>query len=235
MSGEHLPAGVSADDLTCAWIDDARGSASVEHLGLVALLAVSLIALLAVLTAESTEDGDRSLASTLARKIRCAAQGPGPCWRDPLTGAYGRPIAGAVRALAPEPTAISGPDGQPQAQVDFRRCRRPSCAIPVPGPLGARLTTANRRTAAFTAVEDGRAGGEPVRITYWLYRPGLAWERVVRTASSARVGALAQTQLLESSNPKLIPLETLAGRNHYEFAALEEPPWRWRVNAVASG
>ena len=27
----------------------------------------------------------------------------------------------------------------------------------------------------------------------------------------------------------LVPLETLDGRNQYDFAAGEEPPWRWRV------
>ena len=29
-----------------------------------------------------------------------------------------------------------------------------------------------------------------------------------------------------------MPLETLDGRNQYEFAPGEEPPWRWRVPSV---
>ena len=29
-----------------------------------------------------------------------------------------------------------------------------------------------------------------------------------------------------------MPLETLAGRNHFDFPAGEEPPWRWRVESV---
>ena len=32
--------------------------------------------------------------------------------------------------------------------------------------------------------------------------------------------------------PALVPLETLDGRNQYEFAPGEEPPWRWRVESV---
>jgi hypothetical protein len=37
------------------------------------------------------------------------------------------------------------------------------------------------------------------------------------------------TPLLDSANPRLVPLETLAGRNHVVFPPPEEPPWRWEV------
>jgi hypothetical protein len=43
------------------------------------------------------------------------------------------------------------------------------------------------------------------------------------------VAALASTPLLDSQVPTLVSLETLAGANHFEFAAGEEPPWRWQV------
>jgi hypothetical protein len=68
-----------------------------------------------------------------------------------------------------------------------------------------------------------------VEITYWLYRPTLGWERVKRQASASDVAAQARTPLLEDVDPRLVPLETLAGRNHFDFPTREEPPWRWRV------
>ena len=54
----------------------------------------------------------------------------------------------------------------------------------------------------------------------------------MRRASSAEVAASASTPLLESANPRLVPLETLPGRNHYDFSGAEEPPWRWQVEGV---
>ena len=54
----------------------------------------------------------------------------------------------------------------------------------------------------------------------------------MRRADSADVAAAANTPLLESADPRLVPLETLPGRNHYEFPPAEEPPWRWRVESV---
>ncbi len=44
-----------------------------------------------------------------------------------------------------------------------------------------------------------------------------------------RVAELAPTPLLEEQVPALVALETLPGANHFEFAAGEEPPWRWRI------
>jgi hypothetical protein len=202
------------------------GAATVEHAGLSLLLALVLIAAIAAL-ASGSDDAGRELGSTLARKIRCAAVGPGPCWRDPLTEAYGRPLAGAVRALAPVPAARPGASGAPLLPVDFRRCRSESCAI---GGERPGLTASNRRVTAFVAVDDRRRAGGPAEITYWLYRPTLGWEAVVRTASSADVARLASTPLLESDVPVLVALETLPGANHYEFVAGEEPPWRWQID-----
>jgi hypothetical protein len=209
-----------------------RGTASVEHAGLVLLVALLLLAGVAALAAGPPPDQARELGSALARKLRCAPRLPGPCWRDPLTEAYGRPLAGLLRALAPSPDARIGPSGLPLLPVDFRYCRRESCAVP--GPSDG-LTASNRRVTAFTSVEDERRSEGEVRISYWLYRPGLGWERVVRTASAADVEAAAKTPLLETANPRLVPLETLPGRNHYEFSAAEEPPWRWKVEGTYPG
>jgi Flp pilus assembly pilin Flp len=203
------------------------GAATVEHAGISLLVALLLVAAIAAVAAGTDRSG-AGLGATLGRKLRCGAVGPGPCWRDPLTEAYGRPLAGAVRALAPQPLARPGAGG-PLLPVDFRRCRSPSCAAPGTRPG---LTASNRRVTAFVSVEDRRAVSGSAAITYWLYRPGLGWERVTRLATSADVAALASTPLLDDAVPTLVALETLDGRNQYEFGAGEEPPWRWRVESV---
>ena len=201
-----------------------RGAASVEHAGLALLLAILLLACAAALAGAPAIEGGREVGAAIARKLRCAPRLPGPCWQDPLTEAYGRPLAGAVRALAPAPSALAG-----LMAVDFRYCRSRSCALPGPS---SRLTASNRRTTAFVSVEDRRRAGGDALITYWLYRPTLGWERIIRRASSADVARLAPTPLLDSQDPKLVPLETLDGRNHVDFPPAEEPPWRWRVESV---
>lgn len=196
------------------------GAATVEHAGLALLISLLAIAAIAAVAAGPL-DGARELGTTLARKLRCAAVGPGPCWQDPLTEAYGRPLAGAVRALAPSPQARLG-----LLPVDFRRCRSASCATPGERPG---LTASNRRVSAFVSVVDRRAAGGEAEINYWLYRPTLGWERVLRRADGGEVARLAPTALLEDAVPALVPLETLAGRNHFDFAPGEQPPWRWQV------
>jgi hypothetical protein len=201
----------------------------VEHAGL-ALLVMLLFAAGIAAAASGPLEGGRELGSAVARKLRCAARAPDPCWRDPLTEAYGRSLAGAARALAPAPGAVAGPGGAALLPVDFRYCRRASCATP--GPRSPALTGSNRRTTAFVEIEDRRRAGGQVEISYWLYRPTLGWERVRRRASGEELSALAGTPLLDSAMPVLVPLETLDGRNHYDFAPGEEPPWRWQVESV---
>jgi hypothetical protein len=204
----------------------------VEQAGLVLLVALLLLAAISAFAAGPPNEQGRELGSAIARKLRCAPRLPGPCWRDPLTEAYGRPLAGLVRALAPQPGAVPGASGLPIVPVDFRYCRNPSCAVP--GDHSG-LTSSNRRLTAFTSVVDRRRAGGPVEVTYWLYRPGVGWGRVTRRAGSAEVAAHASTPLLQTANPRLVPLETLPGRNHYDFPAAEEPPWRWQVQSVYPG
>ena len=196
------------------------------------LIALLALAAVAAAGAGSPDRGTRELGTALARKLRCAPRLPGPCWRDPLTEAYGRPLAGAMRALAPRPSPLAAPSGLSLAPVDFRYCRRESCAVPGSRPG---LTASNRRITAFTSVLDRRHAGGGVEIAYWLYRPGIGWSRAIRRASSADVARLAKTPLLETADPRLVPLETLPGRDHYSFPAREGPPWRWQVQSRYPG
>jgi Flp pilus assembly pilin Flp len=205
--------------------DRERGSATVEQAGLAALVALLLIAGIAAVAAGGEVDAGRRLAGAIARKIGCAPRLPDACRHHPLVPAYGWPLARLTRALAPAPAALPGPSGLPLAPVDFRRCRRESCAV----AAGPHLTSAGRRTTAFTELVDRRADTGWVEVFYWLYRPTLGWERIARRATAADVEAAAGTEVLAEDDPALVPLETLPGRNHYEFPPAERPPWQWRV------
>lgn len=211
------------------------GTASVEQAGLTALIALLLLVAIAALAAEGEVEAGRDLGGTIARRIACAPRLPGACRHHPLVPAYGWPLARLARALAPPPLARRAPSGLPLVPVDFRRCRRESCAVPLPGPAGVRLTASNRRTTAFVSVEDRRRALGWVELTYWLYRPALGWERVVRRADRAAVAAAGHVRVLKRDSPALVPLETLPGRDHYEFPPGEEPPWRWRVESRHPG
>lgn len=208
-----------------------NGSASVEQVGLAGLLALLLLAAIAAVASGGDVDAGRSLARAIGGKVSCAPRLPDPCRRHPLVPAYGWPLARLVRALAPAPTARSDPDGIPLVPVDFRRCRRRSCAV----AAGAHLTTSGRRTTAFTAVDDRRRDLGWIEIAYWLYRPGMDWERVAVIATQADVDAAAGTRVLLGDDPALVPLETLPGRDHYEFPAAERPPWQWSLRGVHPG
>jgi hypothetical protein len=147
---------------------DADGAAAAEQVGLVLMIALVIIAAITAITTRGPDRAGPELGSAIGRKLRCAPRLPGPCWRDPLTDAYGRPLAGLVRALAPDPAAVPGPSGPSLVPVDFRYCRHETCAVPSGRPG---LTTSNRRVTAFTSISDHRPAGGPVELTYWLYRP----------------------------------------------------------------
>jgi len=208
-----------------------RGSASAEQAGLVALIALLLLAGIAAVAAGGKVDAGRGLAGVIAKRIACAPRIPDACRHHPLVPAYGWPLARLARALAPAPEPRPGPSGLPLVPVDFRRCRRESCAV----AAGPHLTASGRRTTAFTQLFDRRRSAGWIELTYWLYRPGLGWSRVVRRATEADVEAASGTPVLLKDDPLLIPLETLPGRNHYDFLPNEEPPWRWNVIARYPG
>lgn len=202
-----------------------RGSASVEQAGLVALIALLLLAAIAAVAAGGEIDAGRGLAGVISKRIACAPRLPDACRHHPLVPAYGWPLARLTRALAPWPTAETGPAGLPLVPVDFRHCRRESCAV----AAGPHLTTSRRRTTVFTQIDDQRRSRGWVELTYWLYRPGLGWARIARRAGKADVEAAAGVPVLLQDDPALVPLETLPGRNHYDFPASERPPWQWRI------
>jgi Flp pilus assembly pilin Flp len=202
--------------------DRERGSASVEQAGLAALIALLLLALIAAVAAGGKIDAGRALGGALARRIACAPHLPDACRHHPLVPAYGWPIARLARALAPAPTAEPGPSGLPLAPVDFRRCRRESCAV----AAGPHLTTAGRRTTAFTQLIDRRPTLGWVEVVYWLYRPTLGWEKVTKRATPPQIVAASDTRVLLRDDPALVPLETLPGHDHYDFPADERPPWQ---------
>jgi hypothetical protein len=208
-----------------------RGSASVEQAALVALVALLLLLAIAALAAGGEIDPRRGLGGTIARRLACAPRLPGPCRRHPLVPAYGWPLARLARALAPVPTARRGPGGLPLMPVDFRRCRRESCAV----AADPHATAANRRVTVFTELEDRRRDLGWVELTYWLYRPALGWDRIACRAGQVQVEAASRVRVLLEDDPNLVPLETLPGRDQYDFPPGEEPPWRWRIESRYPG
>ena len=208
-----------------------QGTASVEQAGLAALIALLALTAIAAVAAKGTLDPHHSLSGTIARRLVCAPRLPGACRHHPLVPAYGWPLARLARALAPAPVARPGPSGLPLVPVDFRRCRSESCAV----AAGPHLTSSGRRTTAFTQLLDRRRTLGWVELTYWLYRPGLGWERLVRRAGQVQVEAASHVRVLLKDDPALVPLETLPGRDHYEFPPGERPPWQWQVDGRYPG
>jgi hypothetical protein len=201
--------------------DWCRGAATVEYVALAGMIGILIIAAIAALVASPPTRGERELGEMLARRIACTPRYPVPCGRNPRALAYGFPLGKLVRLLAPTPATKGG-----ELPVDFRYCRQASCAAP--GSDGG-PTASRRRVTEFVSVEDRRRASGPIRITYWLYRPGLGWERVVRDAGAAGIESASGLRLSLDDDPALVPLETLPGKDHYDFPAGDDPPWRWKI------
>jgi hypothetical protein len=157
----------------------ARGQASVEWIGLVALVSAVFVALLALVGPELPGMG---LARAIASSIACAIDDAGDCAAtDELAAAYGPDLAAIVRDKAPR--LIYEPDSS-SLPVDFRDCRGTFCGN---GPRSGPVTQSDtgEPAAAFVHVVDcrpdalqatvragfdcsgGRAGN--LYIQYWLY------------------------------------------------------------------
>lgn len=139
-----------------------RGSASVEWVALVAILAVALGAAIAV---GPRVDG-RSFGSWLAHNLLCAAQGGCDRGDDHLADAYGEATARLVREHAPnvayEPRTLTLP-------VDWRSCRSHRCSdAPDRAGLDAHRSRSGRRATVFTRVIRR---GRTTYLQYWLYYP----------------------------------------------------------------
>jgi hypothetical protein len=212
-----------------------RGAASVEQAGLVALIALLMIAAVSAFAAGPPQDEGGAIGATIARRMACAPRLPDACRHHPLVRAYGWPVARLARALAPPPATRPGPLSLPLVPVDFRYCRQPSCAVPRPGPEGLHLTTSGRRTTVFTSIDDQRRSRGYVELSYWLYRPSIGWEQLIRRATQADVDAADGTPVLLRDDPALVPLETLPGRDQYRFGAGERPPWQWQLKSMYPG
>jgi hypothetical protein len=209
-----------------------RGQATIESAGLAALIALLLVAAIAAIAGGGAKlEGGRELASAIGRRIVCAPRLPDACHHQPLVPAYGWPLARLARELAPAAEPLPGTDGLPLVPVDFRRCRRESCAV----AAGPHLTASNRRTTDFTQLVDHRRSDGTVELVYWEYRPTLGWRAVRRGATAADIEAAAGTEVRASQDPALVPLETLPGHDHYVFPADETPPWQWHVEARYPG
>ncbi len=52
---------------------------------------------------------------------------------------------------------------------------------------------------------------------------------MARRATQADVDAASDVPVLLRDDPALVPLETLPGRNHYDFPPAERPPWQWHI------
>jgi hypothetical protein len=209
----------------------AGGQATIESATLAALIALLLVAVIALIASGGEVKAGRELAGVIGRRIACAPHLPDACHHEAVVPAYGWPLARLARALAPAPEPLPGADGLPLVPVDFRYCRSESCAV----AAGPHLTASNRRTTVFTQLLDHRRSDGTVELIYWEYRPTLGWRAVRRTATAADIAAASDTEVLASQDPKLVPLETLPGHDHYDFPAAETPPWQWHVEARYPG
>ncbi len=137
------------------------GQGTVEWVGLVALVAVTIGALASF---AGLVPGT-ALVHSIGRSLLCAASLSQACLAEgSLEKAYGERTAGLVRANAPE--MLFGPDllGLP---VDFRSCRSPACAE-AGGPGEVTESSAGEPVTLFTRVLE--RGGN-TWIQYWAYYP----------------------------------------------------------------
>lgn len=209
-------------------ITDDRASATVENAGLILLVALALTAAVVVAGSGLGTDSGRGIGVRIANRIACGPVGPGPCRSHPLVEAYGEDLAKAIRALGPPPAILLDPAGRRLLPVDFRYCRRASCAELDPGDPLLRLTASNRRTTWFTEVTESANGH---LVTWWGFWPGIGWRAIRRAITRTDAGDRPGVRLNLSDGPRLVPLEALDGRNHRDFTGIEVPPWQWKVRS----
>ena len=211
-----------------------RGSASVEQVGLAALLALLLVAAIAAVAAGGDVDAGRDLAGALGRKIACAPRLPDACRHHPLVPAYGWPLARLARGARPgSRRRAAAPTACPLVPVDFRRCRQESCAVAAGPHLSASGAPDHRlhrdrgpppRTSAGSRSPTGSTD------------PSIGWDarrRAARPRPTSKPPPARRS--CSKDDPALVPLETLPGRDHYDFPAGERPPWQWSLRGIHNG
>jgi hypothetical protein len=175
-------------------IDAERGQASPEWVGLIAVVALFLAALLSIAGALPV---GALLARAVGAKLICAIELSDACDRAPdMVAAYGEELASEVRDHAP---LIVYEEGMRALPVDFRSCRSPSCADGAPDGRVWRSSSGQPATA-FVHVIDCRPGTTApfagtnypedcdgprhgnLYLQYWLYYPDSATLRGVPVA-----------------------------------------------------
>jgi hypothetical protein len=128
-----------------------RGQSTVEWVGLLAVVALSLAGLVAI----GVRVPGAALARSLASRILCAAALADRCGDEPvLIAAYGSEVGALVRRHMPTIVFEAGSRAVP---VDFRRCRASRCGDAVDHGL-VRRTARALPVSAFVHVVDCRAG-----------------------------------------------------------------------------
>jgi hypothetical protein len=175
-------------------VSDERGQGSVEWVGLVAVVALLLVALVAV----GVRVPGTALARALASRTLCAVAMADGCGDEPtLIAAYGTEVGKLVRRHMPTLLFEAGSRAMP---VDFRRCRGSDC-----GDGSARglvhASDAGLPVTAFVHVVDCRGDAVEVSeaagancsgsragnlyIQYWTYYADSATLRGVPIAGAA--------------------------------------------------
>jgi hypothetical protein len=154
---------------------DEHGQGTVEWVGLVALVALLLVALVAV----GARVPGTALAGALASRMLCAMAMADGCGDEPvLIATYGSEVGKLVREHMP---AIFFEQGSRALPVDFRRCRDTACGDGTARGL-VHETDAGLPVTAFVHVIER---GGCLYIQYWLYYADSATLRGVPIASDA--------------------------------------------------
>ena len=169
-----------------------RGQATVEWVGLIAVVALLLIGLVAV----GVRVPGAGLARALASRMLCAAAFADGCGDEPaLIATYGDEVGRLVRRHMP---TIFFERGSRALPVDFRRCRAVECGDGTPRGL-VHLTDRGEHVTAFVHVVDCRDAEAPspsgsncsgsragnLYIQYWTYYTDSATLRGVPIAADA--------------------------------------------------
>jgi hypothetical protein len=165
-----------------------RGQGTVEWIGLVLLVSLTMLALVAV----GVRVPGPSLALAVADRIVCAAALADSCGDETtLIAAYGSEVGELVRRRMP---MLAFERGSMAVPVDFRRCRSTVCADAAGGgpihrsdeglPITAFVHVVDCREgeAERTEAEGGKCSGERtgnLYVQYWTYYPDSATLRGV--------------------------------------------------------